>query len=133
MTVIVDTLTGAQDAIVALLQDRLPPDQRELVYATIPQDTPAPFFLIGDIDVERVDDEGQLDRASVDVHAIHQGNRRDLLARMHLVRVAAHGQTVLIDGAAYRVTWQSSAASTAAADGVTFAGLIAFDLFAYPS
>ena len=129
----IDTLTGAQDAIVALLQERLPAAQAELVYATIPQDTPAPFFLIGDIDVERVDDDGQFDRAGVDVHTVHQGNRRDLLARMHLLRLACHGQTIVIDGAAYRVTWQSAAASTAAADGVTFAGITAFDLFAYPS
>ena len=136
MTDLIDTLTGAQDAVVKLIRDFLPADRRAIVRHSLKQDTKPPFHLIGDISMSDAGSKSdQLDDGEVDVHTVYRGtDRRELLAMMHEVRVATHGQLITIDGGEYRVQWASAAAGSAAStDGVTFAGVTTLTLNAEPA
>ncbi|WP_288338594.1 hypothetical protein [uncultured Sphingomonas sp.] len=135
MSAPIDLLSGAQLATVKLLRNQLPADQREIVRHSLKQGTQPPFHLIGDIDTANDGDKGeQLEAITVDVHTVYRGgDRAELLAMMHQVRLATDGAKVDLGGASYRFHWDAAAASTAAADGVTYAGITSLILTAEPA
>lgn len=135
MTEPLDLLTGTQDALIKLIRDRLPAADRDMVRHSLAENAQPPFHLIGDISSDNAGGKGdQLEEIEADVHTVYRGtNRRDLLAMMHQVRLATDNQVLTIDGAQYRVSWRGAIASTAARDGVTYAGLTTLTLFAEPA
>lgn len=135
MTAPIDTLTGVQDAIVKMLRDQLPDGQKGLARHSLKQGALPPFHLVGDIDIEGEGGKGeQFDRATVDVQTAYRGlDRGELLAMMFQVRLAAQDTPIEIEGVQYRATWLSAAASTAASDGVTFAGITTIEITAEPA
>ncbi len=134
MTEPLDLLTGTQDAIIALIRARLPDDQKPMVRHTLDEDFQPPFHLIGDITTEEVGGKDeQLEELEAEIHTVYVGSdRRELLKLLHQVRIATNDARIPIDGATYRVQWRGAIASTAARDGVTFAGLTTLDIQAEP-
>lgn len=130
-----DLLSGAQAATVEILEDQLPTDQRELIFTALPQNIEPPFHLIGDIDTDNIASKGeQLEEITLDVHSVYRGgDRAVLLAMLHAVRTATDGNAVLTGGARYSFQFHSAAASSAASDGVTFAGLTTLIITAEPA
>lgn len=135
MTDPIDMLTAGQDAIVELLRKRLPEDQQGLARASLLEDAKPPFHLVGDIDTENTGGKHeQAERISADIHTVYRGSdRRELLAMMHAVRLATDDVAIQVGEVQYRVFWLTAAASTAASDGVTFAGLTTIELYAEPA
>lgn len=131
----IDMLTAAQDAIVQLLRARLPAEQRDLARASLLEDAKPPFHLVGDIDTDNTGGKDeQAERLTADIHTVYRGtDRRELLALMHPVRVATDDVAIVVDGVRFRIFWLASAASTAASDGVTYAGLTTIELHAEPA
>ena len=131
----IDLLTAAQDAVVKLLREQLPADQRPLVRHSLKQGTEPPFHLVGDIDSENAGSKDeQAEEITVDLHTVYRGSdRRVLLGMMHQVRVAVDDASITIGGGSFRCSWLTSAASTAATDGVTYAGITTLSLFAEPA
>jgi hypothetical protein len=131
----IDLMTAAQDAVVALLQQQLPPAQRGLVRHTLKQNAQPPFHLIGDIASANEGTKGdQLEEIEVDVHTVYRGtDRRDLLAMLHQVRLATDDRSIEVGGASFRFAWLGAVADGFAADGVTCAGLTTLHLSAEPA
>lgn len=132
----VDLMTGAQDAVVKLLQEQLPADQRGMVRHSLKQGMAPPFYLIGDVASSNEGGKGeQLEQIEVDVHTVYKGtDRRELLAMMHQVRLATDDRTITIAGAQFRVSWVGASAGGASTiDGVTYAGVSTLDLYAEPA
>ncbi|KAK0330804.1 hypothetical protein LTR94_031382, partial [Friedmanniomyces endolithicus] len=123
------------DAVIALLRAQLPEAQRGMVRHSVKQDTLPPFHLIGEIDADNIGGKGeQYEQLTVDVVTIYRGaDRRELLALMHPIRVAANDATLIRDGVRFRITWRSSAIGTVASDGVTFAGITILEVTAEPA
>ncbi|WP_341207278.1 hypothetical protein [uncultured Sphingomonas sp.] len=131
-----DLMTGAQDAVVKLLREQLPADQREMVRHSLRKDMPTPFHLIGDITSDNAGGKAeQLEQIEVDVHTVYKGtDRRELLGLMHQVRLATDDKIIVIDGAHFRVGWAGAAAGGASTiDGVTYAGVTSLELYAEPA
>ena len=131
----VDLLTGAQDAAIALLREQLPPDQRGMARHTLLEGAQPPWHLIGDVDTENQGSElEQIEKISLDVQTVYRGRDRSaLLALMHQVRLATDKARLTLDGGQYRFRWLGSAASQAASDGVTFAGVTTLEIMAEPA
>lgn len=134
MTEPLDLMTGTQDAIIAVIRERLPADQRGMVRHSLDEDFQPPFHLVGDITTENAGGKDeQLEELEADIHTVYRGSdRRELLTLMHQVRLATHDTTVEIEGATFRITWRGAIASAAASDGVTYAGLTTLDIIAEP-
>lgn len=130
-----DLLTGAQDATVKLLRDRLPADKQEMVRHSLKQGTVPPFHLVGDMDSDSIGGKDeQFEQINVDVHTVYKGaDRRELLALMHQVRIAVDDESITIGGMLFRFRFAGAAASTAAADGVTYAGITTLEVYAEPA
>jgi hypothetical protein len=135
MADLLDLLSGAQDAVIKLIRDALPPDQQAMVRHTLDENFQPPFHLVGDITSESSGGKSdQLEQIEVDVHTVYRGdNRSDLLAMMHTVRRAIDGEQIELDGAIFNFTWRGAIASAAAKDGVTYAGLTTIEIFAEPA
>jgi len=130
-----DLLTGAQDATVQLLRERLPADRKEMVRHSLKQGTQPPFHLVGDMDSDSIGGKDeQFEQINVDVHTVYKGaDRRELLGLMHQVRVAIDDASVTLDGMIFRFRFAGAAASTAAGDGVTYAGITTLEVYAEPA
>lgn len=135
MTQPIDMLTGAQTAVVTLLQTQLPPAERGMVRHSLKKGAEPPFHLIGDIASENAGTkDDQFEEIEVDVHTVYRGtDRGELLKLMHQVRAAADEETVEVAGATFRVSFLGALASGAASDGVTFAGITTLQLSAEPA
>lgn len=135
MTAPLDLLTGAQDATVKLLRDQLPAAQREMVRHSLKQGTTPPFHLVGDMDSDNIGGKDeQFEQINVDVHTVYKGaDRRELLGLMHTVRIAIDGKSLTIGDMLFRFQFAGAAASTAAADGVTYAGITTIEVYAEPA
>ena len=134
MTVPLDMLTGAQDAVVQLLREQLPDDRRGMVRHSLGQNTAPPFHLVGDISSEDIGKGEQFEEIEVDLHTVYRGtDRGELLALMHEVHAATADASIEIGGALFRTRWVGAIASGAAADGVTYAGLTTIQIFAEPA
>jgi hypothetical protein len=130
----VDMLTATQDALIAALQQRLPPEQQGLARHTLMEGTAPPFHLIGDLDAENIGSKGeQLELLTADIYTVYRGtDRRELLGLMHPVRLALDDQKLVVDGIAFRTRWAGASASRASSDGVTFAGVTQIEIYAEP-
>lgn len=132
---ILDLMTGAQDATIALLRDQLPAEQRGMVRHSPKENAVPPWHLVGDINADSEDDKGeQLEKLTVDIHTVYRGSdRRELLALLHQVHLATRRAKVDLAGANYRFRWLGAIASTAASDGVTYAGVTTIEVTAQPA
>lgn len=135
MTEPIDLMTGTQDALIALIRDRLPEGQKSMVRHSLEEDFEPPFHLVGDISSENAGGkDDQLEEIEADIHTVYRGDdRRELLALMHQARIATDGAILSLGGASFRVTWRGAIASAAARDGVTYAGLTTLAIFAEPA
>lgn len=135
MTAPLDLMTGAQDALIKLLQDQLPATDRGIVRHSLAQDFSPPFHLVGDIDSDNVGRPGeQLEEIEAEVHSVYRGgDRRQLLTMLHKVRLACDNARIEIGGASFRVRWGGALASRAAGDGVTYAGATTLHITAEPA
>lgn len=135
MTAPLDLLTGAQDAIIKIIRDQLPPAQQGMVRHSLEQDFQPPFHLVGDISVEEAGGkEEQLDEGEAEIHTVYRGSdRRELLALMFQLRLATHNALIEVGSARFRILWRGAIASAAGRDGVTYAGLTQVDIIAEPA
>ncbi|HEX8419469.1 MAG TPA: hypothetical protein VF638_05590 [Sphingomonas sp.] len=135
MSELLDLLTGAQDATIALLRAQLPEAQRGMARHSLDEDAKPPFHLVGDVDVEPAGGKGeQADKVTVDLHTVYKGtDRGELLALMHQVRLATDDKQLTVEGGTYRFEWLGAVASTAASDGVTYAGITQLEILAEPA
>jgi hypothetical protein len=102
----------------------------------VSQDTDPPFVKLGDI--EWVNEGGKDDlvlKLSIDVVTIYRGgDRAELLAIMHANFLALHGATLSADDVELSPPeLLGGSASGPASDGVTYAGLQTFELYAEPA
>lgn len=130
----VDTLQATQDAIFAAL-DAVIPSDLALVRQAVKQDTQPPFVIVGDMDVEAAAKGSRFDRITIEVHSVYRGAaRRGLLAIMAAVRDALDDQPLDDTGGCTFSTPSFISAGTALGDdGVTYAGVIQFEVFAEPA
>ncbi len=131
----VDLWQAACDGIFAALNAAIDPSMA-LVRQELDENQQPPFVLVADMDGSPNGGKGEFsDRVTIDVHTIYRGSqgKRGLLAIMWANRLALQNQTIIADGAAFsRVAWKSGDTARAA-DGVTFAGLQQFEVFAEPA
>jgi len=129
----VDLLSPAQLAFVQALKAVITDVS---VQHTMKQGAQPPFVLVGNIESDPVDDDGQLELLSVEIQSVYRGSDRgELLALMHRVRSACDGVALPEqDGVAFGLPrFAGAAASSTPADGVTFAGITNFEVHAQPA
>jgi hypothetical protein len=132
---VIDLTTAVQNAVFAALKAHVPA-QLGGAHDHVKQDTPPPFNKIGAIEVANEGGKGeQRERFVIEVHSIHRGNSRaPLLAQAHAVRVALHDRELAAPGVAFSTpNWIDGAISDAGADGVTYAAINTFEVFAEPA
>lgn len=138
----IDLLQCAQDAAFSLLL----PLEQDADLATIlgapaqvlqhvPENTQPPIVIIGDLDtVNEGGKDDQLEQIGVQIQFVYRGpGRAPLLTMMKRARDLLHGQRVTVEGGHLAFTWKGGSASSAAADGITYAGISEFDVFAQPA
>lgn len=106
------------------------------VHDHVKQGTEPNFVQIGAIEVgNEGSKEEQRERIEVEVHTIYRGkDRAELLAIMHEVRTALDGVVIEADGVSFWAPeFLSAAASSAGPDGVTYAGISIFEIYAEPA
>ena len=138
----IDLLQCAQDAAFALA---LPLEQDADLAAVlgapaqvlqhVPENTQPPIVIVGDLDT--VNDGGkddQLEQIRVQMQFVYRGpGRAPLLTMMNRARALIHDQRVTVEGGLLHFKWVTGSASIAAVDGITYAGLSEFDVFAQPA
>lgn len=106
-------------------------------FVNVPQGAKAPFGKVGTIEAEPEPEKGDgLERHEVELIYVYQGREKaDLTAMMHAGRVAIEAAELMADGADFsQARWLSSVASDAsAADGITYAGISRFEIYAMPA
>lgn len=131
----IDLMQAVQDAFFATLAAAVP-DERSRVLVHVPQDTKPPFTRIGAIASDNEADKGdQLERFEVEVQSIYRGgDRGELLSVMHLVRAALDDVPLSAEGVEFgNPRFLGAAVSDATADGITYAGVMNFEVYAEPS
>ena len=107
------------------------------VYDDLPQNTQPPFLKIGSIDSDNVSSKGdQTEQLTVEVYAVYRGADRGVMMRMlHAAREAIDQQPIAADGATFGLPHflKGSASDASPADGVTFAGIMNFEVLAEPT
>jgi hypothetical protein len=136
MTVtVVDLIGPSKDAIFAALAAAVPTDLAK-VLDVIPEGTVPNFVAIGAIDAEPdLSINEQLEKITVEIQYVYRGQDRDVLIEMMRVgRLAIDQQQLTGVGVAFCVArCAHSTLGTAAADGVTFAGIQNFLFWAQPA
>jgi hypothetical protein len=127
----IDLMSAGQAAIFAALETGV---VLATVHDHVKQDTAPPFVKIGAIATNNEGGKGeQAETLEVEIHTIYRGaDRSVLLAIMHQVREALDEQQLAGGGASFRPTFATAAASDAGPDGVTYAGITTFEVFAEP-
>ena len=132
----IDLLTPTQLAFVQALRAAIPAAEADVRH-TMKQDAQPPFVLVGNIDSEPAGNVGdQLELLSVEIQTVYRGtDRAKLLALMHKARSACDEIALPEqDGVEFGLPrWVSSAASSTPPDGVTFAGIINFEVHVQPA
>lgn len=129
-----DLMSAAQEAFFTALAAAIPPGTAS-VHDHLKQGTQPPFVHVGGIDEENVGSKGeQGSRFEVEVHSVYKGaDRSELLAIMHQVRLALDGQPIAAAGVEFSTpAFIGAAASMAGHDGLTYAGISTFEVFAEP-
>lgn len=131
----IDLLQPTQDAVfVALAAATMP--HSAIVRQHVKQGQEPPFVKVGQIDTENVGGKGeQAERITVEVQTIFRGEARGpLLDIMGAVRAALDGQVITAGGVNFSTpTFLGATASDAGPDGVTYAGISHFEIFAEPA
>lgn len=129
----VDLLTPTQAAVYAALKSRV---TLAPVYDHVKQDTQPDFVKIGAIDGtnEGARDE-QREQFIVEVQSVYRGgDRTQLMALMHEVRLSLDGIAIAAAGASFWTPeFLDQAISDAGPDGVTYAGISRFLVSAEPA
>ena len=131
----IDLMSATQAAMFARLAAAIAPETAS-VHDHVKQDAAMPFVRLGQIDSEGVGGKGeQEERFEVEVQTLYRGtDRSELLAILHRVRLALDGAELTADQVEFTAcNWLGSAASDAAGDGVTYAGISSFEVFAEPA
>ncbi|NLS28159.1 hypothetical protein S2M10_31680 [Sphingomonas sp. S2M10] len=104
-----------------------------LVTQHVKQGTLPPFTLVGDVDFERERDD--LFLVTFEVISVYRGpGRAPLLSIMNAARTAVLEQPFTAAGATFgRLQCVAGSASQAGPDGVTYAGLLKFEVYAEPA
>lgn len=136
----VDLLSAASDGFFALLDAAIGADVAEVTTETPQLDPGDPserqFVLIGDIDAGPAGSKGDdLKLISVQIVVIYRGTQRSKLhALMHKVAAALTGAVPAIAGIGFHaIEFAGSASGPPARDGVTYAGLLEFEVYAEPA
>lgn len=132
----VDLLTATQGALFRALSAAIAaPDWP--VYDTIPAGAQPPFTKIGPIDSSNQGAKsGQAELLTAEIQTIYRGSDRSkLTARMHAARAALDGHTLAADGVIFQeMRWLDASASDASPqDGLTYAGISNFEVYAEPA
>lgn len=132
----IDLMSATRGAVYRALAAAVPGDLAP-VYDDVPQNTPPPFVKIGSIDSENASAKGdQVELLTVEVVAVYRGEDRGvLLAMMHAARAALDRQPITADGVAFEPPRfvVGSASDASQQDGVTYAGVLNFELYAEPA
>lgn len=131
----IDLLTATQDAVFGALKNAIDPGIAA-VFQHIPQDTQPPWVMVGAIDSENAGGKfEQEEKLTIEVQSVFRGaGRAPLLAIMHAVRVALDDQQLAGDSVTFStVSWLSASVSDVAGDGVTYAGVSNFEVYAEPA
>ena len=131
-----DLMTAVRTAVFEALDAALDPALAR-VFDDVPQGTEPPFVKIGSIDEEPEDDK-DADLSFVTVELIHIYRGRDrgvLLAMMEASRAALRGATLAAPGVELGTAryLKASASDASPHDGVTYAGVSNFGIFAEPA
>lgn len=135
MTVRVDLLTPAQDALFAALQGATFAAGVR-VFQHVPQDTEPPYVVIGRLTTNNQEQTGdQFEEITAEIIFVYRGNqRRVLLAMMATARAAIDNQQIAAAGAAFtRPRLDTGDAGEAIADGVTYVGMQTYRFYAEPA
>lgn len=131
-----DLMSAARGAVFRALEAHVPPELCS-VFDDLPQETKPPFLKIGAIDSENEAGKGdQVERLTVEVVAIYQGEDRGvLLAMLHAARAALDRQSLEAAGVYFQPPrfLMASASDASATDGVTYAGIINHEVYAEPA
>lgn len=131
----VDLMQAAQAAVFGALKAGVDPSLSP-VFQHVPENTQPPMIIVGAIDSENDGSKGeQVERMTIEVQAIFRGAKRSqLLAMLHAVRRALALNPLAADGVEFSEPhWLGASASEAASDGVTYAGIAHFEVFAEPA
>lgn len=131
----VDLIEPAQDAVIALLKAGVPAELGS-VHQHVKQDTKPPFVMVGSIDSTNEGAKGsQTELISVELHFVFRGSARaPLIKLMHAARAALEGQELSAPGITFETpNFIGATVSTAASDGVTYAGISTFEFYAEPA
>lgn len=134
MGALIDLLTATQDAVIAGLQACVPAELAT-VHQHVLENAQPPLVIVGDIDSENEAGKGeQLEKLRVQVQSLYQGkDRRQLFAIMHAVR-RLELQTLVIEGVAFSIRFDGAATTTGAGpNGVLYAGITSFEIYAEPA
>jgi hypothetical protein len=137
MTAIVDLMGAARGAVFRALSASVPPELCQ-VFDDIPQGTEPNYLKLGTLDTENDESKGdQFERLTVEVFAVYRGaDRGVLIAMMFAGRTALDRQKLPnASGAQFlRCRFVKGVASDASPqDGVTYAGLMHFEIWAEPA
>jgi hypothetical protein len=132
----IDLMSPTQEAVFEALADAIPDEVAE-VLDHVPQDRPIERFVkLGAIEEENVGTKDEpRSRFEIEVHTIYRGTDRSvLLAIMHRVRGALDEQPIAAEGVDFSSPdFLGAAASDAGPDGVTYAGISTFEIYAEPA
>lgn len=105
------------------------------VFDHVKQGTQPNFVQLGPIEsLSEGTKHGQLELLSIEIHTIYRGmDRRELLAIMHQVR-QIEDLAITADGVSFSApSFVSAAASNPGPDGITYAGISTFEIYAEPA
>ena len=131
----IDLISATASAVFAALQDAIDPAMATVTQHVLEDQAP-PLIVIGAIDSENQAGKGeQLERITIEIQSIFRGEGRSkLLAMMAAVRDALDGQRITASGVSFDTPrYLSASASDVAPDGVTYAGITQFEIFAEPA
>ncbi|MDF1506265.1 hypothetical protein [Roseisolibacter sp. H3M3-2] len=131
----IDLVTPVQAAALGALLADVPAELGGAVDAPKPNQAP-PFNMIGAIVSSNEGGKGdQAERFEFEVHSIYRGtDRGPLLAQSHAVKAALHNRALEADGVLLtEPQWIDGAISEAGPDGVTFAAINTFEIYAEPA
>jgi hypothetical protein len=131
----IDLMQATQDGFYAALKAGIPANVAN-VRQHVKENTPPPLVIVGTIESDNEAPKGdQLERLTVEIQSIYRGaDRAVLLGIMHRVRLALDDKTIAADGVQFDTPkFLHATASDAADDGVTYAGISFFEVFAEPA
>lgn len=127
----IDLMRATQDGVFVALDTNIASALAK-VRQHVQQDTEPPLVIVGAIDSENDGRSEQRERMSVEVQSIYRGgDRGELLAIMHAVRVALDWRTMIATGAVFTpCRFVGASVSDVGPDGVTYAGISNFEVWA---